>query len=116
MPENCISHAAGKKHSGDLFFFSFCFSPAYQPTLSTVIANCETLKDSISDDTDSVPSHSMGSLKTEDNEKITEKTSTPRREFEINERKDKNESGTGNDITNNDDNETKDDDTECVVS
>lgn len=116
MPENYYFSRSRERTFRWFIFFSFCFSPAYQPTLSTVIANCETLKDSISDDTDSVLSHSIGSLKTEDNEKITEKTSTPRREFEINERKDKNESGTGNDITNNDDNETKDDDTECVIS
>ena len=94
----------------------FCFSPAYQPTLSTVIANCETLKDSISDDTDSVLSHSMGSLKIEDNDKVNEKTSISRREFEISERNDKSESETGNDITNNGEDDTKDDDNECVIS
>lgn len=58
----------------------------------------------------------MGSLKIEDNDKVNEKTSISRREFEISERNDKSESETGNDITNNGEDDTKDDDNECVIS
>ena len=58
----------------------------------------------------------MGSLKVEDNDKVNEKTSISRREFEISERNDKSESETGNDITNNGEDDTKDDDNECVIS
>lgn len=58
----------------------------------------------------------MGSLKIEYNDKVNEKTSISRREFEISERNDKSESETGNDITNNGEDDTKDDDNECVIS
>lgn len=58
----------------------------------------------------------MGSLKIEDNDKVNEKTSISRREFEISERNDKSESETGNDITNNGEDDIKDDDNECVIS
>lgn len=58
----------------------------------------------------------MGSLKIEDNDKVNEKISISRREFEISERNDKSDSETGNDITNNGEDDTKDDDNECVIS